>query len=47
MLIERLVLRQFRNYKETSILFSPSGAYISGPSINRVTSVAGPRRKTR
>ncbi len=32
MLIERLVLRQFRNYKETSIALAPSGAYISGPN---------------
>jgi len=32
MLIERLVLRQFRNYKETSVAFAPGGAYISGPN---------------
>ena len=30
MYIERLVLRHFRNYKETALAFAPGGAYISG-----------------
>jgi DNA replication and repair protein RecF len=32
MLIERLALRHFRNYKEVDVAFAPAGAYISGPN---------------
>jgi DNA replication and repair protein RecF len=32
MYIERLTLRQFRNYKEVTVAFAPEGAYISGPN---------------
>ncbi len=39
MYIERLVLRQFRNYKETTLEFAPSGAYISGANGSGKTNI--------
>ena len=39
MYIERLVLRHFRNYKETTLAFSPSGAYISGANGSGKTNI--------
>ncbi len=39
MYIERLVLRHFRNYKETTLEFAPSGAYISGANGSGKTNI--------
>ena len=39
MYIERLVLRHFRNYKETTLAFAPGGAYISGANGSGKTNI--------